>query len=68
MVIAEGLETAAQLQVVRAAGIEAAQGYLLGRPAEAVDHDTIDLDALAIGDHVRRLYAGSAQGPAPEGR
>ena len=37
MVVAEGLETAQQLQVVRAAGIEAAQGYLLGRPAEAVD-------------------------------
>ena len=66
MVIAEGLETAQQLQVVRAAGIEAAQGYLLGRPAEAVDHDTIDLDALAIGDHVRRLYAGSAQGLGPD--
>jgi diguanylate cyclase (GGDEF)-like protein len=63
MVIAEGLETANQLQVVRAAGIEAAQGYLLGRPAEAVDGEAVDLDALAIGDHVRRLYAGSAQGP-----
>ncbi len=63
MVIAEGLETAHQLQVVRAAGIEAAQGYLLGRPAEAVDGEDVDLDALAIGDHVRRLYAGSAQGP-----
>ncbi|HTS14335.1 MAG TPA: EAL domain-containing protein, partial [Candidatus Sulfotelmatobacter sp.] len=63
MVIAEGLETAQQLQVVRAAGIEAAQGYLLGRPAEAVDGDAVDLDALAIGDHVRRLYAGTTQGP-----
>jgi diguanylate cyclase (GGDEF)-like protein len=68
MVIAEGLETAHQLQVVRAAGIEAAQGYLLGRPAEAVDQDAVDLDALAIGDHVRRLYAGSAQGPFPDSR
>ncbi len=68
MVIAEGLETAHQLQVVRAAGIEAAQGYLLGRPAEAVDQDAVDLDALAIGDHVRRLYAGSAQGPFPTSR
>jgi len=68
MVIAEGLETAHQLQVVRAAGIEAAQGYLLGRPAEAVDLDTVDLDTLVIGDHVRRLYAGTAQGPWPDPR
>ncbi|MFI5261017.1 MAG: putative bifunctional diguanylate cyclase/phosphodiesterase [Candidatus Limnocylindrales bacterium] len=63
MVIAEGLETPHQLQVVRAAHIEAAQGYLLGRPAEAVDPDDIDLDDLAVGDNVRKLYAASTQGP-----
>ncbi len=63
MVIAEGLETAHQLQVVRAAHVEAAQGYLLGRPAEAVEPDDVDLDELAIGDHVRRLYAAPSSTP-----
>lgn len=63
MVIAEGLETPHQLQVVRAAHVEAAQGYLLGRPAEAVHLDDLDLDELAIGDHVRRLYASPSSAP-----
>lgn len=34
-VVAEGIETDGQLQVVRQAGCEAAQGYLLGRPLTA---------------------------------
>jgi diguanylate cyclase (GGDEF)-like protein len=34
-VVAEGIETEGQLQVVRQAGCEAAQGYLLGRPLTA---------------------------------
>ena len=63
MVIAEGLETAHQLKVVRAAHIEAAQGYLLGRPAEAVEAVDVDLDDLAVGDSVRRLYATASSGP-----
>jgi EAL domain-containing protein (putative c-di-GMP-specific phosphodiesterase class I)/DNA-binding NarL/FixJ family response regulator len=32
-VVAEGIETGAELQAVRALGIDAAQGYYLGRPA-----------------------------------
>ncbi|HEX2220960.1 MAG TPA: bifunctional diguanylate cyclase/phosphodiesterase [Candidatus Limnocylindria bacterium] len=32
VVVAEGVETAAQLNLVRSIGINAAQGYLLGRP------------------------------------
>ena len=35
--IAEGIETAEQFDVVRSAGIDAVQGYLLGRPAPAAD-------------------------------
>jgi EAL domain-containing protein (putative c-di-GMP-specific phosphodiesterase class I)/DNA-binding NarL/FixJ family response regulator len=32
-VVAEGIETSAELEVVRALGVDAAQGYYLGRPA-----------------------------------
>ena len=34
LVIAEGIETPAQLDVVRSLGIGAGQGYLLGRPTD----------------------------------
>ena len=37
VVVAEGLETQQQLKLVLAAGIDAGQGYLLGRPSEATD-------------------------------
>ena len=37
MVIAEGLETPAQLRLIRSLPIAAAQGYLLGRPATVPD-------------------------------
>ena len=46
MVIAEGLETPAQLRLIRSLPIAAAQGYLLGRPAAVPDQRSIDLDAL----------------------
>jgi diguanylate cyclase (GGDEF)-like protein len=49
LVVAEGIETPAQLQVVRMLGIGAGQGYLLGRPAEQPPTSGIDLDALATG-------------------
>lgn len=45
-IVAEGVETAAQLTVVRTLGISAAQGYLLGRPAGATTAEPIDLAAL----------------------
>jgi diguanylate cyclase len=41
-VLAEGVETAAQLEIVRAAGCSDVQGYLLGRP-----QFTLDAPALA---------------------
>ena len=33
LTIAEGIETAAQLETVRSIGVDAAQGYFLGRPS-----------------------------------
>jgi EAL domain-containing protein (putative c-di-GMP-specific phosphodiesterase class I) len=49
MVIAEGVETPAQLRLLRSLPIAAAQGYLLGRPAAVPDQRSIDLDALESG-------------------
>jgi diguanylate cyclase (GGDEF)-like protein len=46
LVVAEGIETPAQLEVVRSLGIGAGQGYLLGRPAESPPTTSIDLDSL----------------------
>ena len=46
VVVAEGLETQQQLRLVLAAGIDAGQGYLLGRPGEATDAQPIDMEHL----------------------
>lgn len=46
-VVAEGVETAEQLAVVRALGMTAGQGYLLGRPSVVRAADPLDLDALS---------------------
>ena len=46
VVVAEGLETQQQLKLVLAAGIDAGQGYLLGRPGEATDAQPVDMQAL----------------------
>ena len=48
-VVAEGIETPAQLEVVRSLGIDAGQGYLLARPAEQPPTTAIDLDGLVRG-------------------
>jgi EAL domain-containing protein (putative c-di-GMP-specific phosphodiesterase class I) len=45
-IVAEGVETAAQLAVVRSLGISAGQGYLLGRPSNDLAIEPIDLDEL----------------------
>ena len=54
-VIAEGIETPAQLRVVRALEVGAGQGYLLGRPMSADDlialeASGVDIEALAKKD------------------
>ncbi len=46
LVIAEGIETAEQLEFVRSLGIRAGQGYLLGMPSEHPTGEPVDLDAL----------------------
>jgi EAL domain-containing protein (putative c-di-GMP-specific phosphodiesterase class I) len=46
-VVAEGVETAEQLATIRAVGIGAGQGYLLGRPAPERTSPQLDLDGLA---------------------
>jgi diguanylate cyclase (GGDEF)-like protein len=46
-IVAEGVETAEQLKVVRALGLGAAQGFLLGRPSADLDVAPVLLDRLA---------------------
>jgi diguanylate cyclase (GGDEF)-like protein len=63
-VIAEGVETQEQLRLLRALGIDAAQGYLLAAPSESVDYDRFDLDELESADYwVRRLQRASKVAP-----
>jgi diguanylate cyclase (GGDEF)-like protein len=45
-VVAEGVETAPQLSVIRSLGITAGQGYLLGRPASTIVAEPVDLAEL----------------------
>ncbi len=56
-VIAEGIETPEQLELVRGLGIGAGQGYLLGRPGESLDLATVDLDGLLTRDDWLRKLA-----------
>ncbi|MEA2632646.1 MAG: hypothetical protein QOE66_2865 [Chloroflexota bacterium] len=46
LVVAEGIETPAQLDIVRALGIGAGQGYLLGRPTDRPSTEPLDLESL----------------------
>jgi EAL domain-containing protein (putative c-di-GMP-specific phosphodiesterase class I) len=59
--IAEGLETAEQLNSLRQLGITTGQGYLLGRPGSNIGLDTVDIEALAGGT----LIVDSGPAPAP---
>jgi len=47
LVVAEGIETPAQLDLVRSLGIGAGQGYLLGRPTDRPPTESLDLDGLS---------------------
>jgi diguanylate cyclase (GGDEF)-like protein len=46
LVVAEGVETQAQLAMAGELGIDAGQGYLLGRPGDRVDLERVDIAAL----------------------
>ena len=48
-IVAEGVETAEQLQVIRELDIGAGQGFLLGRPNTSVDKTFVDLRRLESG-------------------
>ena len=61
-VVAEGVETAAQLAVVRGLDIDAAQGYLLGRPVDTMDDSWVDLAELEAPSLVDAAMLGT---PAP---
>jgi EAL domain-containing protein (putative c-di-GMP-specific phosphodiesterase class I) len=54
--VAEGVETAAQLAVVRSLGISAGQGYLLGRPGGTMRSDRVDLDDLEASGDLDELF------------
>ena len=56
-IVAEGVETAAQLAVVRSLGIAAGQGYLLGRPTNTMNDAAIDLVELASASNLESLFA-----------
>jgi diguanylate cyclase (GGDEF)-like protein len=49
-VVAEGIETPHQLEVVRGLGIRAGQGYLLGRPGPALETEAVDIEELLARD------------------
>jgi diguanylate cyclase (GGDEF)-like protein len=58
LLVAEGIETEAELQIVRDLGIEFGQGYLLGRPAP--------LAAMAVPPRVAEVIASAKIAVLPE--
>ena len=60
-VIAEGVETREQLQMVRQLGMSAGQGYLLGRPGTDVGLAALDLEDLEREVLVMQNSGGAAE-------
>jgi EAL domain-containing protein (putative c-di-GMP-specific phosphodiesterase class I) len=56
ILVAEGIETREQLEVVRSLGFAAGQGYLLCPPYPLVNLDPIDV-ALLAADPFGRMHA-----------
>jgi len=56
VLVAEGIETREQLEVVRSLGFGGGQGYLLAMPHPLVSMEPIDLELLAA-DPFSNLYA-----------
>ncbi len=54
-VIAEGIETVDQLDVIKEVGISHGQGYLLANPAPELQSETIGIDTLVDSHRARRL-------------
>jgi diguanylate cyclase (GGDEF)-like protein len=63
-IVAEGVETAEQLRVLRQLGIPAAQGYLLGRPGTSLVLGNVDLAALEAGTLLIGNAAAGRDAPA----
>ena len=59
-IVAEGVETLDQLEVVIGLGFDAAQGYLLGRPSPSLDAIAVDLGGLV--PRTRSLRGSSREG------
>ena len=53
-IVAEGIETAHQLEVVRDLGLAAGQGYLLARPSRGLATEAVDIDGLIARDRERQ--------------
>ena len=66
-VIAEGIETVDQLDVIREVGISHGQGYLLAMPAPELQRDTIDIERLVDSHRARRLSLLGNWGSAASG-
>ena len=58
VVVAEGIETADQLEVVRMLELVAGQGYLLAMPAPEIRAQALDLESLLAEHEVRRRAFG----------
>jgi diguanylate cyclase (GGDEF)-like protein len=68
LVVAEGVETQAQLAMARELAIDAGQGYLLGRPGDRVDLERIDIAALLAPSTDPYVRLGLERpGPPPSG-
>ncbi|MCC5950594.1 MAG: EAL domain-containing protein [Acidimicrobiia bacterium] len=65
-VVAEGVETAAELDAVRASGVELAQGFLLGVPDEPWSTAVGGLGGVAQPADVRSLRSSLALAPDPQ--
>jgi len=63
-VVAEGIETVEQLQVVRSLGIRSGQGFLLAPPAADAEAEPIDIDMFIASHEARRQAMLGAYGNA----
>jgi diguanylate cyclase (GGDEF)-like protein len=66
-VVAEGIETVDQLDVIREVGISHGQGYLLANPAPELQGDTIGIDTLVDSHRARRLSLLGSWGSSAAG-